>query len=170
LKRPNKDQNMPSTFLKLASTALAIVLVASGCATTGSNTNKGFACAGGAVLAILLSKATGSNDKQAIAAGAAGCAAGWLVMNEVDKKRIRDAQAAAMAAGQAQEDSWVDEKSGKKKAVKIQAGDEYASASLVCRKLQTTISVDGTSDNAVEEEWCRKSDGSYAPRSEIDTA
>lgn len=170
---------MKKSITRATVVALSTVVVA-GCVTTGARSDRPLSTqqkigrcvalvAGGAILGNLVGK-----DSEATAVGAAvgGAACGvWLAFNNAaDKQRLAQAQQRALQTGLAQQESWSDD-TGKAKSLNVRVGDEVnlqsgSGTALVCRSVNTTLAAGGSSaENS--EQWCRTSDGSYRPRSEL---
>lgn len=176
----------------LTAAAMAATLTVSGCATMNSSTpltteQKIAGCvatiAAGALIGAVVGNNTGSGNAGrgaawGAAAGGAACAV-WLAFeNEKDKRRLAEAQLAALQQNQTYTDSWVgDDKRARTVTVvpssetayvpAAAASGEAASAPTpkICRPTATTVTVEGQSQT-MEEIWCRTDSGDWAKSTE----
>lgn len=185
--------------MALTSAVMATTLAVSGCATTGSGApltteQKIAGCvatiAVGALAGAIIGNNTGSGDAGrgaawGAAAGGAACAV-WLAFeNEKDKRRMAEAQLAALQANESYTDTWTGE-DGRARTVTVVPSSETAyvpasaansaaaapsdaaapaAATKICRPMTTTATVDGQSQT-IEEIWCRDASGNYAKSTE----
>lgn len=182
--------------MALTSAMMAATLTVSGCATMGSNApltteQKIAGCvatiAVGALAGAIIGNNTGSGDAGrgaawGAAAGGAACAV-WLAFeNEKDKRRMAEAQLAALQNNQSYTDTWTGD-DGRARTVTVVPSSETAyvpasaagsaaaapadaaAAPKICRPMTTTATVDGQSQT-MEEIWCRDASGNYAKSTE----
>jgi hypothetical protein len=175
--------------MTLTSAAMAVTMTLGGCATTGSNVpltteQKIAGCiatvAAGALLGAVIGNNTGSGDSGSgaawgAAAGGAACAV-WLAFeNEKDKRRLAEAQLAAINSNTTYTDTWTGD-DGRPRTVTVVPSSETAyvpapsssSAEAAqttvrptpCRLVTTTAAVEGQVQQ-IEEVWCRTPDNRY---------
>lgn len=175
--------------MALTSAAMAVTMTLGGCATTGSNApltteQKIAGCiatvAAGALLGAVIGNNTGSGDAGSgaawgAAAGGAACAV-WLAFeNEKDKRRLAEAQLAAINSNMTYTDTWTGD-DGRARSVTVVPSSETAyvpapssrspeatQAAVTptpCRLVETTATVDGQAQQ-IEEVWCRTPDNRY---------
>ena len=178
--------------MALTSAAMAVTLTLGGCATTGSNApltteQKIAGCiatvAAGALLGAVIGNNTGSGDAGSgaawgAAAGGAACAV-WLAFeNEKDKRRLAEAQLAAINSNTTYTDSWTGD-DGRARTVTVVPSSETAYVPApstkapeatemaaaptprICRSVATTATVAGQSQQ-IDEIWCRDESGNFA--------
>jgi len=176
---------MKKTFVRNMVGMTVGVSMISACATVGgqplTTQQKMMSCAtmvaGGAVLGAIIGNNVGDGDAGAgalagglIGAGACGV---WLAFNnEADKRRMAEAQLAAIQQNETVSSSWKGA-DGRERSVTIvpstetqmipvsASGTQEPAAPMICRPLQTTASYNNNSDTMTEI-WCRDADGNYA--------
>ena len=170
--------------LVVVSALVAVSVVLGGCASTGltaawSTEEKIVACvataAAGGAIGMFLGKATGSDDAErdlAVGAAVGGAACGvWLAFeNERDKRRMAEAQLAAVQREQTYTDSW-DGDDGRKRSVTVTPSSETAYVRAkdsgatpkpqICRAVTTDATVENKTSR-MEEVWCRNEVGDWA--------
>lgn len=161
---------------------LAACLMLSGCATSGSAMERawqqcGVAVVGGAIIGGIIGNNTGNGDAQqgmttGLLTGGGICAVLLAMASEEDKRRIREAEYAALETGEVREDSYIGE-DGKRRTIVVRTQDapaktwsvpaaedgkeaETASMTDICRYRQTTLSVESTGSGSLDAELvCR---------------
>lgn len=159
----------------------AVSMTATGCATTSGpltaqqKVTRCIAMVGaGAVLGGIIGNNVGSgNAGDGMLAGAAlggGACAVWLAFqNEADRERMVATQRTAAASGLPQRQSWTGA-DGRERMVSVATTEpqpvvlnqESPGSPQICRRVTTTASVGGASDN-VSEVWCRGENNEWAP-------
>lgn len=176
--------------MALTSVAMAATLTVSGCATMNSNTpltteQKIAGCvatiAAGALIGAVVGNNTGSGDAGrgaawGAAAGGAACAV-WLAFeNEKDKRRMAEAQLAAIQQNQTYTDTWIGDDNRPRTVTVVPSSETSyvpaaapsetgAPAPRICRPVSTTATVAGNSET-MEEIWCRNDAGDWAKANE----
>jgi surface antigen len=180
--------------MALTSAAMAVTLTLGGCATMNSDVpltteQKIAGCiatvAIGALAGAVIGNNTGSGDAGSgaawgAAAGGAACAV-WLAFeNEKDKRRLAEAQLAAINSNTTYTDTWTGE-DGRARTVtvvpssetayvpapsnKAPAATEVAAAPKICRSVATTATVNGQAQT-MDEIWCRDEAGNFQKSTE----